>query len=68
MAWAVTIPGATASAKNGSGTPRRRQPIQAPTAPSATAPQMPSPPCQIFSASTGLPSGPKYVCQSVSTW
>ncbi len=68
MAWATTMPGATASAKNGSGTPRRRQPIQAPTPPSAIAPQMPRPPCQIFSASIGLPPGPKYVCQSVATW
>ncbi len=47
MAWASTIPGASASAKAGSGMPRRRQPIQAPTPPSAMAPQMPRPPFQM---------------------
>ena len=41
------------------GSPRRRQPIQAPRAPKTTAPQMPRPPFQIRSASTGLPPSPK---------
>src|SRR5919199_1072297 len=43
MAWATRIPGAIASANAGSGIPRRRQAIQAPTPPRAMAPQMPGP-------------------------
>ncbi len=34
--------------------PLRRQPIQAPTPPSAIAPQTPRPPSQILNASIGL--------------
>ena len=68
MACAVTMPGAAASANAVSGMPRRRQAIQAPTPPSAIAPQIPSPPCQMKSAATGFPPGPKYVGQSVATW
>ncbi len=52
MAWARAMPGAMASAYAGSAMPRRRQPIQAPTAPRAIAPQMPRPPCQILKALT----------------
>lgn len=42
--------------------------IQAPTPPSATAPQIPRPPSQTAIAlPIPLPCGPKYVCQSVIT-
>src|SRR3989337_680315 len=68
MACAATMPGAMASAYAGSGTPLTRQPIHAPTAPSAMAPQMPRPPSQIRSASSGFLPSPKYRCQSVATW
>ena len=37
----------------------RRHAIQAPTPPSAIAPQMPSPPFHSFTASSGLPPAPK---------
>ncbi|EUA90857.1 hypothetical protein I551_2555 [Mycobacterium ulcerans str. Harvey] len=66
---AITTPGATASKKAGSGIPRRRQPIQAPTVPSVTAPQIPRPPSQMRSAAPNpAPPSPKYVCQSVLRW
>src|SRR5262245_18002348 len=68
MAWATTMPGAMASAYAGSGTPLTRQPIHAPTAPSAMAPQMPRPPSQMRRASRGFLPSPKYRYQSVATW
>ncbi len=60
MACARMMPGANASANAGSGMPCRRHPIQAPTAPSATAPQMPRPPSQIRTAAPNpAPPGPQ---------
>jgi glucose-6-phosphate 1-dehydrogenase len=57
-----------ASAKKLSGTPSRRQPSHAPTAPPATAPQMPRPPFQICSAFIGSPCSPKYASGDVIRW
>jgi len=72
VACAITIPGAAASANAVSGTPlggRRRQPIHAPNAPRAIAPQMPRPPSQTLKTSIGLPGAllPKYNSGSVTT-
>ena len=61
IACASGRPGASASANTVSGMPSWRQPSQAPTAPPATAPQMPRPPSQILNAASGSPPAPKYV-------
>ena len=68
MAWATSSPGASASANAGSGMPRRRQAIQAPTPPRAMAPQMPRPPSQMAKALIGSPPSPKYARGVVMTW
>jgi hypothetical protein len=60
IACASAMPGAVASATARSEMPRRRHPMYAPSAPSEIAPQMPSPPCQILTASTGSRPEPKY--------
>jgi hypothetical protein len=60
MACARAMPGARASAQAGRGMPRRRQPIHAPTAPNAMAPQIPRPPSQILKASTQFSPSLKY--------
>ncbi|OAX60661.1 hypothetical protein A5N15_05875 [Rothia kristinae] len=59
MPWASRIPGAAASANLVRDSPRRRQAIQAPSAPQEIAPMMPMPPSQIFRASHGFRPGPK---------
>ena len=68
IAWATSRPGASASAHGASLTPCLRQPIQAPTAPNATAPQMPRPPSQMYRARIGSPPTPKYASGEVMTW
>ena len=57
-----------ASANAGSGMPRRRQAIHAPTPPKKIAPQMPRPPSQIAKARSGSPPSPKYGRGLVITW
>ncbi len=59
MAWATSSPGASASSRARKRICRRRATSQPPRTPSATAPQMPRPPCQIFSASTRVAAGPE---------
>ncbi len=68
IAWAKSTPGAAASRKVAKDTRARRQPMYAPSAPSATAPQMPRPPSQMRSACAGLPFSPKYGPGVVTTW
>lgn len=60
MACATMIAGAIASAKGPSLIPIWRQPIAAPTPPSATAPQIPRPPSHIRkTAARPRPFSPK---------
>jgi hypothetical protein len=47
IACPTTMPGASVSAKTLSGSPSWRAAIHAPSAPPATAPQMPRPPSQM---------------------
>src|SRR5579875_1589265 len=68
IACANARPGAAASANATTDTPARRAPIQAPTPPSATAPQMPRPPSQILKAFHGSRPGTKYNSGSVIRW
>jgi hypothetical protein len=58
-AWPSGMPGASASAKTVSGRPNCRAANQAPSAPPATAPQMPRPPSQMYKARIGSPPEPK---------
>ncbi|CAM5724564.1 hypothetical protein STENM223S_03385 [Streptomyces tendae] len=59
-ACARAMPGATASAYAGSERRGGGQPIHAPSAPNAIAPQMPSPPSQTLKASTQSRPSLKY--------